>query len=141
MADTNVSARRALASGSDPQWADTVLKQTSVAGYEVDLCKSAEEALKRMAFIPYELVIIDEQILREDKRVLPYLVTIPMQLRRKAIYMITGPKYKTMENLRAFSLGVDGIVNYNDLHQLAAYIHILRKELVALYREFSTFVN
>ena len=141
MADTSSLTRKALASGNNAQWADIVLKQISVAGYDADHCKSAEEALKRMAFIPYELVVVDDHIFHEDKRVLSYLVTIPMQLRRNALYLITGPKFKTMEPLSAFAMAVDGLINHKDLHQLAAYVHMLRKEHVSLYREFSNFVN
>ena len=141
MVDTSGVARRALISGKDQAWLQTALKQATMAGFQADSSDSAEEALKRLAFIPYELVLLDDQVIREDKRLLPYLVNIPMQLRRKALYLLTGPQYKTMDAMAAFALGVDGLVNYKDLSQLAAYLHMLQKEHKVLYREFMNFVD
>ena len=141
MADTSGVSRKALVSGKDLSWFKAALKQVAAAGYQSDSSESAEESLKRLAFIPYELVLLDDQVIREDKRILPYLVTIPMQLRRKALYLLTGPTYKTMDPMTAFSLGVDGIVNHKDLGQLAAYIHMMQKEHKILYREFLNWVD
>ncbi len=141
MEDTSALPRKALTAGKDPKWAELVLKQIAAAGYEADSCSSAQEIFKRMTFTSYELVILDEEVVKEEKRLLPYLATIPLQVRRKALYVLTGAKYQTMNALAAFSLGVDGLINHQDLHQLAACINALRKEHAVLYREFSKFVD
>ena len=136
MDDTSVVSRKALAAGKHPKWRDIVIEQISAAGFECEACEQAEDALKRMAFIPYELVVVDEHVIKENNHILSYLVTIPMELRRKALYLITGPKFKTMDNLAAFSMGIDGLLNHKDLNKLASCIHMLKKEHDQLYREF-----
>jgi hypothetical protein len=112
-------------------------KQITIAGYETDFCDSPHETVRKMASIPYGLIVVDEDLIQEDKRVLIYMVGIPMQLRRTALYMLTGAGFKSMDTFSAFIAGVDGLINYQDLNRLAWYIQLLEKERHRLYREFT----
>jgi len=58
-----------------------------MADYETDSCDSVQETVRRMASIPYELIVLDEDMFHEDNRILIYMVGIPMQLRRSALYL------------------------------------------------------
>jgi CheY-like chemotaxis protein len=137
----NPSLKRALAVGKSAQWMETVTQQAESTGYKVEFFGSGEEALKKMAAHQYEMVIVDEKVIMEDKRVLPYLVTIPMEIRRNTLYLISGARYKTMHARSAFSLGVDSVINHKDLSRLAVCLQALETEHSHLYREFLTFVD
>jgi CheY-like chemotaxis protein len=127
----------ALAAGKNRSRLEVAQQQITAAGYETDFSESPQETVKRMASIPYELIVLDEDMVQEDKRVLIYMVGIPMQLRRSALYLVTGAKVKTMDTLSAFGAGLDGLINYQDLGRLSWYIQGLEKEHHRLYREFA----
>lgn len=142
MADFNDhSFKRALAVGKGAQWVETVTQQAESTGYKVESFESGEEALRKIAAHQYEMVIVDEKVIMEDKRILPYLVTIPMEIRRNTLYLISGAKYKTMHARTAFSLGVDSVINHKDLSRLAICLQALEAEHTHLYREFLTLVD
>jgi CheY-like chemotaxis protein len=127
----------ALAAGKNRSRLEVAQQQMAAAGYETDFSESPQDAVKKMASIPYELILLDEDMIQEDKRVLIYMVGIPMQLRRSALYLVTGAKVKTMDTLSAFGAGLDGLINYQDIGRLAWYIQALEKEHDRLYREFA----
>jgi hypothetical protein len=131
----------ALAAGRDQNRLQIVQKQITMADYETDSCDSVQETVRRMASIPYELIVLDEDMFHEDNRILIYMVGIPMQLRRSALYLLSGAAYKSMDTFSAFVAAVDGLINYQDLGRLSGYIKILEKEHHRLYREFIKIVQ
>jgi len=133
--------RKALAAGKDAVRLELVLSQIKMAGYQTDICDSADSALKKMASIPYSLVTLDEDMTKMNGRFLAYMSNIPMHVRRKALYVLISPRYQTMDKATAFAMGMDGLINYKDLNRLASCINILKKDHRQLYREFLNFTE
>ena len=138
---TTSEIKKSLIIVADESKARRIVQQVRIAGYEPAVLLTAEEALKLMAFINYDLVVMDEDIVNKDKRVLSYVLTIPMQLRRKTLFVLLGNKYATNDRLNAFVVGLDAMINYVDIERLAGNLQIIEKEHRQFYRLFQSIIG
>ena len=140
MANTS-EIKKSLIIVADESKARRIVQQVRIAGYEPAVLLTVEEALKLMAFINYDLVVMDEDIVNKDKRVLSYVLTIPMQLRRKTLFVLLGNKYATNDRLNAFVMGLDAMINYVDIERLAGNLQMIEKEHRQFYRLFQSIIG
>jgi len=82
--------------------------------------KSAEDALEKMRFNQYDLIIIEEGFngaLSED-RVLTEIKNMGVAQRRRLFVALFGDKWKSADEMLAFTLSVNLLINRGDLREI-----------------------
>lgn len=90
--------------------------------YRMSLATDASTAVNKIKFNTYNLIIINENYdgfsLKENP-VIKYLNPMPMRERRYIFVVLIGDNFKTTDNMTAFSLSVNLVVNTKDINKLA----------------------
>ena len=103
--------------------------------YHVTVCESARDAMKVMRLRVFDLVILDENFEGQglkSNHVLQFLGHQPMNIRRNIFVVLLGNGFRTADNMTAFNLSVNLVVNLNDIGQLDK---IMKRSLID-YEEF-----
>ena len=98
--------------------------------YKSHFAETAEMAIERLRYTPYDIVVIHENFAGSSLRsnsLLSFLATLPMAQRRHSFVCLIGASFKTLDAMQAFSQSVHVVVNPRDLPNLPA---ILRKSIV-----------
>tara|TARA_B100000315_G_scaffold147013_1_gene136021 strand:+ start:296 stop:832 length:537 start_codon:yes stop_codon:yes gene_type:complete len=101
-----------------------------------------EEQVKVMD--PSEFADEELEILAEDfagaslkkNNVLKYIQPLPMTTRRKMFIALLGKDFRTMDNMQAFSLSVNVVINFKDMDNLTAILKKTISENDAFYKVF-----
>lgn len=103
--------------------------------YHVTVGASARDVMKYMRLRVFDLVFLDENFEGgglQSNHVLQYLGHQPMSIRRNIFVVLLGNGFSTADNMTAFNLSVNLVVNMNDMDQLDK---ILKRSLID-YEEF-----
>jgi len=103
--------------------------------YHVTVGESARDAMKYMRLRVFDLVFLDENFEGgglQSNYVLQSLGHQPMSIRRNIFVALLGNGFRTADNMTAFNLSVNLVVNLNDIDQLDK---ILKRSLID-YEEF-----
>lgn len=114
----------------------SVLKEL---GYVSKESKSDSEAVGRMRFTQYDAVIIAEDFCcteLKNNNVLKYIQPMPMTPRRKMFVALIGDNFRTMDNMQAYSLSVNMVINSKDIGNLSAILKKSIAENDAFYKVF-----
>jgi len=118
---------------------DKILPKLKDMGYKIKTVTSIGESIGRMKFTQYDLVILSEDFAgstETNNSVLQFIQQMQMPLRRKMFVALLGNNFRTMDNMKAFALSVNMVINFKDLDDLAV---ILKKSILdndAFYRVF-----
>ena len=94
-------------------------------GYHITEPDSARDALKKMRFHVYQLVIVNERFDAEDpdrNSVLEKLRGLSMSIRRNIFVVMISDRFRTMDNMMAFNKSVNIIVNPSNIDNFSAII-------------------
>lgn len=94
-------------------------------GYQVTRPATAEEAVARMQFMNFELVILHsrfEETGMEQAKTHRYLREMGMSSRRYLFYVLVGPEFRTLYPLEALAMSANLVINENDLPHLPLLI-------------------
>ncbi len=100
-------------------------EQLKSIGYLVSEAQSAQEALKKMRYHIYDLVLVNERFdcsEGERSQVLAYLEELNMQVRRKMFVALAGTGFRTMDNMTAFNRSVNITINTENFKDLGSII-------------------
>ncbi len=112
------------------------LKET---GYLVTVVESAQDALKKMRYHIYDVVVVNENFDCDDpasNTVLVYLEELSMQIRRRIFVALTGSRFRTMDNMTAFNRSVNLTVNLDSTDEIGPIIKRGVAENKAFYHAF-----
>lgn len=116
---------------------DSTLK---AMGYSTKSVNSANEAIGRMKFTQYDLVVLSEDFsgsTSKNNSTLKYIQPMPTASRRKMFVALIGNNFRTMDNMASFAFSVNTVINYKDIENLAK---ILKKSILdndAFYKVFN----
>jgi hypothetical protein len=88
----------------------------------------------------YDVVILDEAFCGEKlekNTILHYLQPMPMLQRRSIFLILLSSELRTYDNLAAFILSTNMIVNYRDLNKFKILLHRGLRESERFYKVFS----
>ena len=94
-------------------------------GYHITEPDSARDALKKMRFHVYQLVIVNERFDTEDpdrNSILEKLRGLAMGIRRNIFVVMISDRFRTMDNMMAFNKSVNIIVNPSNIDNFSAII-------------------
>ncbi len=120
------------------------LEQVKGAVQDLDMHLSIADSVKmglsRLRYNLYDVVVLDESFCGENlekNTILHYLQPMPMMQRRYIFLVLLSQELRTLDNLAAFILSTNMIVNYRDLNKF----HILLKRGLNEHERFYKVFN
>lgn len=116
-------------------WTDVLEER----GFKVEYARSSEHAVHKMKFTHYHYVILHEnynKVPLEKNPVYQLLVKMPMATRRHIFLAVIGERFKTLNNMQAFSYSANLVVNEKDLDKLAKILKKAITEHEMFYKVF-----
>ncbi len=124
---------------------DTVrLERVKGAIEDLDMHMSVADSVKmglsRLRYNQYDVVVLDENFCGEKlekNTILHYLQPMPMFQRRHIFLVLLSEELRTFDNLAAFILSTNMIVNYRDLNKFSILLKRGLKENERFYKTFN----
>ena len=118
-------AKLALVLDPDPESSEKTKSEIEQLGYHCVSATNTRDAVGKMRFHLFDLVILcdgfDGQSL-DNSPVLNYLNNISMADRRKIFVALMGERFKSMDNLMAFAMSANAVINLKDKEKLSAML-------------------
>ena len=111
-------ALTALVCEDDPALREKIKNLLVLMEYNVSVAGSTREALKRMRYHNYELIVVNEMFdtsTADSNGVLVFLERLPMTTRRNMFVCLIGTRYRTMDHMMAFNKSVNMIINTKNI--------------------------
>jgi len=125
----------ALVMDSNSEHVENIRMDVGQLGYKAISAPSIRDAIGRMRYHHFDLVILsdgfDGQSL-ERNPILSYLNNLSMAVRRRMFVVLMGEGFKTMDDMMAFALSVNLVVNTKELDKLSAVL----KRAISDYEKF-----
>ncbi len=108
------------------------------AGYVVDIPATADQALQRLRFNQYHVILLDDHFEgKSPNPVAEYLARLSMNVRRDMFVVLIGARFKTADHLQAFMESVNLILHPDDLLHLATFLARGLSEHERFYKVFT----
>ena len=124
---------------AEPETTQQVKATLRELGFKFHTADSADLAIERIRYTPYDCIVIHENFAGSSLRtnaVLNYLAPLPMAQRRFSFICLIGPSFKTLDALQAFGASVHLVMDPVDLPNFTA---ILRKGLAEFQLLYSVY--
>jgi predicted Zn finger-like uncharacterized protein len=106
-------------------------------GYVVDIPTTADQAIQRLRFNQYHIVLLDDHFEGASPNpITGYLAGLNMNVRREMFVVLVGERFKTADHLQAFMESVDLILHSDDLPNLATFLTRGLSERERFYKVF-----
>ncbi len=129
----------ALVCESDPAVREKISSILKELQYRITESTMAKDALKAMRFHIFDVVVLNELFDAADPQansVLLYLEETPMTTRRRFFVALLSPRFRTMDNMAAFSRSVNIVINPQNIDDLGKIIKQGVAENKAFYHVF-----
>ena len=113
-------ALTALICEPDPAIRDKVASVLELLEYHLTTVSSTREALKKMRYHNYNVVVVNESFdtsTPETNGVLLFLERLPMTTRRELFVCLISSRYRTMDHMMAFNKSVNMIINAKNMDE------------------------
>jgi predicted Zn finger-like uncharacterized protein len=93
---------------------DQIVSVLDMLEYHITVCDSARDALKKMRYHIYNLVVLNEDFDTPDPEangILIYLERLQMAIRRGIFVLLISTRYRTLDYMMSFNKSVDLIMN------------------------------
>jgi predicted Zn finger-like uncharacterized protein len=111
----------ALLCEQNPLASNTIQKALNLMDYQITLTENARDALKRMRYHVYDLIVVNENFDTKNpdsNGVLIYLERLSMSVRRKIFVAMVSSRYRTMDNMMSFHASVNLIINIKNIEDI-----------------------
>jgi predicted Zn finger-like uncharacterized protein len=115
----------ALVCESDADMLKKIIGTLNLLEYHVTVSENGRDALKKMRYHQYNLVVINEAFHCADpdsNMVLLYLERLNMSIRRNMYVAMISSKYRTMDQMMAFRHSVNIIINAKNIEDIGKII-------------------
>ncbi|MDI6776984.1 MAG: response regulator [Syntrophales bacterium] len=129
----------ALICEPDPSTREKISNILKSLGYRITEPTSARDALKRMRFHVYDLVVLNENFDTGDadnNDVLNYLSSLSMSIRRQIFVALVSDRFRTMDNMAAFNRSVNIVINPESIDDIGPIIQRGTTDNTAFYHVF-----
>ncbi|MCU0538380.1 MAG: hypothetical protein MUF46_00635 [Desulfobacterales bacterium] len=131
--------KTALVCEQQPELLKTVTDTLHLMEYQITVAENARDALKRMRYHVYDVVVVNEDFdtqTPEANGVLIYLERLAMNTRRNTYVTMISSRHRTMDNMTAFMKSVNLIINTKNIEDFGKIISRGLTEHLAFYRVF-----
>jgi len=115
----------ALVMTHDADRLESIKKALDDLGYYTIQAENTQEALSKMRFQNFDLVILPDlfdDIPLEQSPILQYLNHLSMSVRRKMFVVLMSDKFRTMDHMMAFTMSANLVANWKDLGRLSSLL-------------------
>jgi predicted Zn finger-like uncharacterized protein len=115
----------ALVCESDATVRKKIVNNLNLLEYHVTVSDSGRDALKKMRYHQYDLIVVNESFSSEGpdaNMVLLYLERLNMTVRRQMFVVMISNQYRTMDQMMAFRYSVNIIVNTKNVDDIGKVI-------------------
>ena len=116
-----------------------ITEALEVMEYQITVAETSREALKRMRYHVYDLVVLDEDFDTDNPEangVLIYLERLSMAVRRNMFIAMISSRHRTMDNMTAFLKSVNLIINSKNIDDIGKILSRGITEYLSFYRVF-----
>jgi len=131
--------KTALVCEQDPLLKKPVIECLERMEYQITQEDSARDALKRMRYHTYDVVVVDEDFCTdnpETNSVLIYLERLSMSVRRNMFVTMVSSRHRTMDEMTAFLKSVNLIIHSKNINDFSKIINRGLTEHLAFCRVF-----
>ncbi|MGW8223362.1 MAG: zinc-ribbon domain-containing protein [Syntrophobacteria bacterium] len=128
-------AMSALVCVDEPGRLKAVKEALEDLNYYSSVASSVKEALSKLRYNQYDLVMLDEEFCGEsadNNTVLRYMQPMPMSARRNIFLMLISNQGRTLDNLMAFAQSVNAVINVSDVQK----VKLVLERAMADHRRF-----
>lgn len=129
----------ALVMGDNTQGVEKLRQAVEELGYRCVSANDAKSAVGKMRLHNFDLVILSyhfESIELQQSPVLHYLNHLSMSVRRQIFLCLVGNGFESMDNISAFSMSANLVVNWKDIDKLTAILKHAISENEKFYQVF-----
>jgi predicted Zn finger-like uncharacterized protein len=93
---------------------EPILSVLDMLEYHITVCDSARDALKKMRYHIYDLVVLNEDFDTPDpdaNGILIYLERLQMAIRRNIFVLLISTRFRTLDHMMSFNKSVDMVMN------------------------------
>jgi uncharacterized protein YlaI len=131
--------KTALLCEPNPLLRKHIIESLELMEYQITVAETAREALKRMRYHVYDVVVVDELFDTENPEangVLIYLERLGMAIRRNMFVAMISNLHRTMDNMTSFLKSVNLIINSKNIEDTGKILSRGLTEYLAFYRVF-----
>lgn len=117
--------KTAIVCETNPLVRQTIIDNLQLMEYQTTIADNSRDALKRMRYHPYDLVVIDEDFDTDDpdtNGIVLYLERLGMALRRNMFVAMVSARHRTMDNMMAFHKSVNLVINIKNIEDIGKII-------------------
>lgn len=95
-------------------------------GFKCVYAESTRDALGKLRFHLFDLVFMSENFDNQDiaySPIMNYMNRLPMFSRRRIFLALMGERFRTMDEMMAFALSANAVINTKDIDRLAAIMN------------------
>ena len=132
---------KAMVVFDDPEVQELIIKRLEEGGYNASAALNPRDAAKQLKFVNFSLLILQENYCGatlHGNLLLRSLQTIDISNRRGMLVILVSPTMTSLDDLTAFGLSIDGIINIADVEsidRLLVSVTARAKKFYAIYRE------
>jgi len=136
--ETYEGARLALFVGDDNELLSQISRPLEDMGYKVVPSSDLRAAVGKMRLHQFDLIILQEGFGGDIKEsiVMKYINHLPMAIRRKSFVLLLSKTYRSVDQMMAFALSVNLIINVNDIAKLSEILDNAIKKQEIFYKPF-----
>jgi predicted Zn finger-like uncharacterized protein len=111
----------ALLCEANPIARNTIQNALNLMDYQITIGENARDALKRMRYHVYDLIVVNESFDTKNpdaNGVLIYLERLSMSVRRQIFVAMISDRYRTMDNMMSFHASVNLIINIKNIEDI-----------------------
>jgi CheY-like chemotaxis protein len=131
--------KTALVCEQQPPLKKPIIESLERMDYQITVEESARDALKRMRYHTYDVVVVDEDFGTdnpETNSVLIYLERLSMSVRRNMFVAMVSSRHRTMDDMTAFLKSVNLIINSKNIDDFSKIISRGLTDHLSFYRVF-----
>jgi len=117
--------KTAIICESSPLVRQTIIDNLQLMEYQVTIADNSRDALKRMRYHTYDLVVVNEDFDCDDPStngIILYLERLGMAIRRNMFVALVSARHRTMDNMIAFHRSVNLIINVKNIEDIGKII-------------------
>lgn len=117
--------KTAIICEANPLVRQTIIDNLQLMEYQVTIADNSRDALKRMRYHTYDLVVVNEDFDTDDpdtNGIILYLERLNMVVRRSVFVALVSARHRTMDNMMAFHRSVNLIINIKNIEDIGKII-------------------
>ncbi len=119
------TARRSLICDTDAAAQKFLAAALTTLGFRSDLATSINELAENVKYNQYDVIVVSDSFSVNPKggnEANSFFQDLPMGIRRKFLVVFYGPSFTTLDNMTAFGLGVNVVINTKDMQSFPSIV-------------------